>query len=61
MEWLVDALDSDDFDLRLAAIEELSRRFGDNLGYFADGPQKERDAAVERWKATLASRPQLEV
>lgn len=61
IEWLVEALDADDFDLRLAAIEELSRTFGDNFGFFADGPEKERSGAVARWKAVVASRSDLDL
>lgn len=61
IEWLVEALDADDFDLRLAAIEELSRTFGDNFGYFADGPEREREGAVARWKNVVASRSDLDL
>jgi hypothetical protein len=61
IEWLVEALVTDDFDLRLSAIEELSRTFGDNFGYFADGPEAERAGAVERWQAVVASRQDLEL
>jgi HEAT repeat protein len=61
IEWLVDALDAEDFDLRLSAIEELSRTFGDNFGYFADGPDAEREGAVSRWRAVVASRLDLEI
>lgn len=61
IEWLVEALDADDFDLRLSAIEELSRTFGDNFGYFADGPEREREGAVARWKNVVASRSDLEL
>lgn len=61
IEWLVEALDADDFDLRLSAIEELSRTFGDNFGYFADGPEAERAGAVARWKAVVSSRADLDL
>ncbi len=61
IEWLVEALDADDFDLRLSAIEELSRTFGDNFGFFADGPEAERGGAVARWKAVVASRADLDL
>jgi hypothetical protein len=61
IEWLVEALLSDDFDLRLAAIEELSRTFGDNFGFFADGPDAERAGAVSRWQAIVASRTDLDI
>jgi hypothetical protein len=61
VDWLVAALESEDFDLRLAAIEELSRAFTENLGYFADSPEAERAEAVGRWRDALAARPELEV
>jgi HEAT repeat protein len=61
IEWLVDALVADDFELRLSAIEELSRTFGDNFGFFADGPPAERASAVSRWRAVVQSRPELEI
>jgi hypothetical protein len=61
VDWLVEALESEDFELRLAAIEELSRAFTENLGYFADSPEQERAQAVGRWRAALAARPELEV
>jgi hypothetical protein len=61
IEWLVDALDAEDFELRLSAIEELSRTFGDNFGFFADGPPAERAGAVDRWRAVVQSRPELEL
>lgn len=61
IEWLVEALASDDFDLRLSAIEELSRTFGDNFGYFADGPSAERLASLEQWQSIIASRPDFDM
>lgn len=61
IEWLVDALEADDFDLRLSAIEELSRTFGDNFGFFADGPEAERAGAVARWQGTIAARLDLDL
>lgn len=61
IEWLVEALDAQDFELRLAAIEEVSRTFGDNFGFFADGPLAERAAAVSRWRAVVQSRAELDL
>lgn len=61
IEWLVEALTAEDFELRLSAIEELSRTFGDNFGFFADGPPGERAGAVSRWQAVVQSRPELEI
>ena len=40
-------------DVRLAAVEELSRALGDTLGYYADGPEADREAAARRWEQAL--------
>jgi HEAT repeat protein len=61
VEWLVDALASDDFDLRLSAIEELSRTFGDNYGFLADGPPADRKTSLEQWKYVISSRPNFDL
>jgi hypothetical protein len=61
IEWLVAALASEDFELRLSAIEELSRTFGDNVGFFADGPPAERAPALAQWRSLVASRPDLDL
>ncbi|ADO69512.1 FrgA protein [Stigmatella aurantiaca] len=51
-DWLVAALRHRELDVRLASIEELSRALNDTLGYYADAPEAEREAAVRRWEAT---------
>ncbi|MCY1074708.1 FrgA protein [Archangium lansingense] len=53
-EWLVAALRHPELDIRLAAIEELSRGLNDTLGYYADAPDADREAAVRRWEAVVA-------
>ncbi len=58
-EWLINALRHADVDVRLSAIEELSRAMNDNFGYFADAPHAARDAAVARWLGALAQNPKL--
>lgn len=50
-DWLVAALRHRELDVRLAAIEELSRALHDTLGYYADAPDAEREAAVRRWES----------
>ncbi|MCY1016721.1 FrgA protein [Pyxidicoccus sp. MSG2] len=50
-DWLVTALRHRELDVRLAAIEELSRALNDTLGYYADAPEAEREVAVRRWEA----------
>jgi len=50
-DWLVSALRHRELDVRLAAIEELSRALHDTLGYYADAPETEREQAVRRWEA----------
>ena len=61
VEWLVDALEGNDFDVRLSAIEELSKAFGDNFGYFADGAAGDRVASVAAWRSAVEARPELEL
>jgi hypothetical protein len=53
-DWLVTSLRHPELDVRLAAIEELSRGLNDTLGYYADAPEAEREAAVRRWEAAMA-------
>ena len=50
-DWLVTALRHKELEVRLAAIEELSRALNDTLGYYADAAEPEREAAVRRWEA----------
>jgi hypothetical protein len=61
VEWLVDALESNEFDSRLSSIDELTRTLGDNLGFLADASDAERAGAVHRWRTLLAEQPALEV
>ncbi|HZA14123.1 MAG TPA: FrgA protein, partial [Myxococcaceae bacterium] len=58
-EWLVAALRHPELEVRLAAIEELSKALSDTLGYFADAPPAERDAAAKRWDGELTQNPRL--
>jgi len=53
-DWLVTALRHPELEARLSAIEELSRGLNDTLGYYADAPEPEREAAVRRWEAVAA-------
>lgn len=46
---IVASLDSDDPAVRLVAIGALEALTGETLGYEADAPEFERDAAIERW------------
>jgi HEAT repeat protein len=50
-DWLVTALRHKELDVRLAAIEELSRALNDTLGYYADASEADREAAARRWEA----------
>ncbi|HZH02174.1 MAG TPA: HEAT repeat domain-containing protein [Myxococcaceae bacterium] len=52
-EWLVDALAHPELEVRLGAIEELSKALNDHLGYFADAPPRERAVAIQRWQAQV--------
>jgi hypothetical protein len=60
-DWLIEALLSLDFDLRLSAIEELTRAFGETWGYFADGPPEERQQAAQAWRSFADAHPELDV
>lgn len=53
VDWLVAALRHTELDVRLAAIEELSRVQHDTLGFFADAAPNEREAAVRRWETAV--------
>jgi hypothetical protein len=53
-DWLVAALRHPELDIRLASIEELARAINNTLGYYADAPEPEREAAVRRWEAAAA-------
>ena len=53
-DWLVTALRHPELEVRLSSIEELSRGLNDTLGYYADAPEPEREAAVRRWEAVAA-------
>lgn len=57
-DWLVAALRHEDLDLRLSAIEELSRAYDDSLGYVADAPPALREAAAARWEQRLGGEGQ---
>jgi len=56
-EWLVAALSSKDAPSRFSAIQELSKAFNDNLGYFADAPTQQRNPAIRRWEALINGSP----
>ncbi len=52
-DWLVAALRHKELDVRLSALEELSRAVNDTLGYLADASEAEREVAVKRWEAAV--------
>jgi HEAT repeat protein len=52
-QWLLAALRHPDVAMRRAASEELSTALGETLGYSADGPEKARELAVQRWELAL--------
>jgi HEAT repeat protein len=56
IEWLVAALRHEDLDLRMAAIEELTRVLNDSLGYLPEVPPQEREEATRRWEAFIQQR-----
>lgn len=60
LEWLVAALRHPELEIRIAAIEEMTRAFNDHLGFDPDGPEAEREAAVRRWEALIHQRGRWE-
>ena len=60
-DWLVSALSDGDPDTRQAALEELSKAFGDNCGFSSDAPEPQRAEAVQRWRALVTQRPEIEL
>ncbi|MGQ0508968.1 MAG: FrgA protein, partial [Myxococcaceae bacterium] len=57
VQWLVAALRSPELDLRHAAVDELSRAVSDTLGFNAEAPEVEREAAVRRWEQLVQETP----
>ncbi len=52
-QWLLAALRHKDVAVRRPAAEELTSALGETLGYSADGPEKTRELAVQRWELAL--------
>jgi HEAT repeat protein len=61
VEWLVLALESEEFEQRKQAIEELSEAIGDTFCFVADAPEEERLLAVQRWQQFVAQHPNFEL
>lgn len=53
-EWLLDALENEDVDVRQAAFADLVTAFPNTHGYAADAPLEERAAALVSWRETVA-------
>ncbi|HZN92387.1 MAG TPA: FrgA protein, partial [Myxococcales bacterium] len=60
LEWLVAALRHPELEIRISAIEELTRAFNDHLGFFPDGVSVERELAVRRWETLIHQRGRWE-
>jgi len=60
LEWLVAALRHPELEMRISAIEELTRAFNDHLGFFPDGVAVERELAVRRWETLIHQRGRWE-
>ena len=50
IEWLIDALRDSDVEVRARAGAELAQLTRDTFGFRADGPRREREAAVKKWE-----------
>ncbi|MCL2313719.1 MAG: hypothetical protein FWC28_00485, partial [Proteobacteria bacterium] len=61
VEWLVCALESESFEQRKQAIDELSCTVGDSFHFRADASEEERSLAVQCWKQFVAQNPNFEV
>ena len=48
--WLLDGLGHRTVEVRALALAELRALAGQDFGYAADAPKRERDAARERWR-----------
>jgi len=55
-EWLLEALEGPDADLRKAAADELRAASGIDPGFLENGPKKGRDDAKRRWQDWWAER-----
>jgi membrane protein YqaA with SNARE-associated domain len=54
---LVNCLADGRVEVRAHAIEQLSGKTGDTMGFVADAPADQRAGAVQKWKEWLESRP----
>lgn len=50
LDWLLEGLSSEEFELRSQAHRELADLAGDDFGYRADGDKRARQRAVEVWQ-----------
>jgi len=60
-QWLVLALESESFEQRKQAIDELAGAIGDNFHFVADASEEERMPAVNRWRQFVAQNPSFEL
>lgn len=58
-QWLVSALRHAELDVRMSAIEELSRALNDHLGFVAEADAQDREHAVRRWESEAQQNPRL--
>ena len=50
LDWLIDALSSEELELRSAAHRELADLAGDDFGYRADADKRTRQRAIDVWQ-----------
>jgi len=60
-QWLVLALESESFEQRKQAIDELAGAIGDTFQFVADASEEERLPAVKRWRQFVAQNPNFEL
>lgn len=56
--WLLEGLAQKDIEIRERAQQELNRLTGENFGYRADAPRKDREAAIKVWSAWWSEQPE---
>jgi HEAT repeat protein len=61
VEWLVCALESESFEQRKQAIDELSCTIGDTFHFRADASEEERQLSVQCWQQFVAQNPNFDI
>jgi len=60
-QWLVLALESENFEQRQQAIAELSAATGESFNFMADAPEEKRLLPLQRWQQFVEQNPHFEL